>query len=229
MSAYFSVCYEDRIELLTDGAFYNDQGILLDVREKVYRSSLWPLALTGRGAAPIAELGVYLDMTGSLVSSVDGLIEKLQTFLDNRRLKGSPAPFEILIAAFVSSGPTNLYFSTEPLMDGVEPWIIHDVGPEIGGGPNLTLDDAAECGISIESLNAGLEEYGADLMEIMRRQKSGNPTKPFLPDVYGIGGHVDLTVIRPTGSSTKRIHTWPDVIGEPINPFAADEQPRIVA
>lgn len=223
MSAYFSLVYGDRIELLTDGAIYNDKGVLLGVAEKVYRSSRWPLAMTSRGVCFWNAFGQYLDIVGGAVSSVDELICRLQCYLDHRREKGSPQAFEILIAAFVESGPVNLYFSSDPLIEGVDPWIIHQVGPEFGGGPVFTVDDLKAEGISIASLSSGLEESGADLMELMRKRKGGNPSNPFLPDVYGIGGHVDLTVVRPDGVTSKRLRTWPDVIGQPIDPFAVHE------
>lgn len=227
MSAYFSVIYEDRIELLTDGAVYNDEGVLLEVAEKVYRSSRWPLAMTSRGDLSLLEaFGQYLEIVGAAVASVDELISRLQAYLDGRREKGSPEPFEILIAAFVADGPVNLYFSSDPLIEGIEPWVIHQVGPEFGGGPMFTLDDLKAEGISVESLSSGLEENGADLMKLMRKRKGGHPTKPFLPDVYGIGGHVDLTIVRPGGVTTKRLHIWPDVIGQPIDPFAVENALR---
>jgi hypothetical protein len=125
----------------------------------------------------------------------------------------------VLIAAFIDGRPMNLYFSTHPIIEGVEPWVIHKMGPEFGGGPDITLDDIPSAGIPIESLSAGLEERGADLMEIMRKRKAGNPANALLPDVYGIGGHVDLTVVRTDGVTTKRLRTWPDVLGEKIEPF----------
>lgn len=37
----------------------------------------------------------------------------------------------------------------------------------------------------------------------------------------GVDGHLDLTVVR-LGVTTKRLCTWPDVIGEKINPFKRD-------
>ncbi|WP_105370603.1 hypothetical protein [Neorhizobium huautlense] len=221
MSAYMSICYEDRIELLTDGAVYTPDGVLVETAEKVRRSSRWPLAITGRGSSAIVDiLASYIETLGEMSATVNEVISRLQIWLDGRKLKGSPEPFEILIAAFVDdAGPVNLYFSSERMIDGVEPWVIHTMGTEFGGGPAFSLDELRAAGISIESLSAGLEEAGADLMEMMRHRKGGNPAAPHLSEVYGIGGHVDLTVIRLDGVTTKRLRTWPDVIGEKIDPF----------
>ena len=50
MSAFYSLCYPDRVELLTDGAIYLEDGTLTDIREKVFRSETVPMAITGRGS-----------------------------------------------------------------------------------------------------------------------------------------------------------------------------------
>jgi hypothetical protein len=31
-----------------------------------------------------------------------------------------------------------------------------------------------------------------------------------------VGGHIDYTVVSATGVTTRRIHSWPDRIGEPV-------------
>lgn len=222
MSAFFSVCYDDRIELLTDGAQYQDDGTLIAVCEKVYRSSRLPLAVTARGTLDFDVLRSFFDTLSSLSATVGDFIDQLQAQLDRRRDLGSPDAFEVLIVAFVDDKPINLYFSTHPIIDSVDPWAVYAMGPEFGGGPSFTLDELRGEGVSVESLSAGLEECGADLMELMRKRKAGNPSNSLLPDVYGIGGHVDLTVVRPEGVTTKRLRTWPDVIGEKIDPFKED-------
>lgn len=218
MSAYFSICYEDRIELLTDGAQYEEDGTLVATCEKVCRSSRFPLAATARGHMDFAALQSMVDTIASLCSSPDEVIDRLQAQLDRRREQGAPKPFEVLIATFVDDKPVNLYFSTHQIIEGVEPWVIYAMGPEFGGGPAFRLEDLREAGIPVESLSSGLEEHGADLMELMRKRKAGNPSNSLLPNVYGIGGHVDLTVVRPDGVTTKRLRTWPDEIGKKIDP-----------
>lgn len=96
------------------------------------------------------------------------------------------------------------------------------MGPEFGGGPAFGVDDLESAGISLASLSAGLEEQGADVMELMRKRKCGKPTNTLLPDVYRIGGHVDLgySVER---SDDEAIACLADVIGEKIDPFKKED------
>lgn len=48
--------------------------------------------------------------------------------------------------------------------------------------------------------------------------KGPNPAYPDEEPIYSIGGHVDLTVVRPDGYERRRLKTWPDVVGECISP-----------
>ena len=44
---------------------------------------------------------------------------------------------------------------------------------------------------------------------------------PDKPKLFGIGGHVDHTVVTMNGATTMRLHTWPDKVGEKIQPLAS--------
>lgn len=73
MSAYLAVNYGDRIELLTDGAVYTEDGTLVMIREKVVRIASVPAAITARGAmGALNAVGLYLEMVG-LVSTPSSL------------------------------------------------------------------------------------------------------------------------------------------------------------
>lgn len=221
MSAFMTVNYGDRIEMLTDGAVYEPDGTLIDIREKVYRLSSVPAAVTFRGAiGPLEAVGLYLDTVAAIVG-FDGAMEHLPAFIDKMRLENIPA-FEIIIAGISEQdGPVVAYFNTFPAYPEFEPFKLYRVDlPDFGGGSPITPKDLIAAGLTPGDFKDGLAERGADFMEIMRRQKGTNPTAPDLPEIHGIGGHVDHTVIRPDGVTTTRLRTWPDVVGEKINPFA---------
>ncbi len=223
MSAYVCIAYEDRIEMLTDGAIYDDDGILLEAAEKVFRSERLPIATTGRGLFNVVNLfAAYIIALTQFSKSVGEVLSRLEAYLESQKSKAGVPPFEIIICAIhEEQGPIVIRFSSVALGDGLEPWTLYALGREVIGGPLINLDDIRAGGVSIESLCQGLEDQGADLMEILRKRKAGNPAESLLPDVYGIGCHVDHTVIRAEGVATRRLRTWPDVIGEEIDPHAA--------
>ncbi|WP_146617331.1 hypothetical protein [Agrobacterium sp. MS2] len=55
MSMFYSLCMHDRIELLTDGAYYLDDGTLIDIATKVRPSISKPFCATGRGATEVTK------------------------------------------------------------------------------------------------------------------------------------------------------------------------------
>lgn len=55
MSMFYSLCMNDRIELLTDGAWYLDDGTIIGIGTKVRHSASKPLCATGRGATDVVK------------------------------------------------------------------------------------------------------------------------------------------------------------------------------
>lgn len=225
MSAFYAINYGDRIELLTDGAIYMEDGTLIATREKVVRLASIPAAITARGAMePLDAVGLYLEMVGAITGSFDASMIQLDGFIAKMKEQGAPA-FEMVICGISEqAGPVMAYFCTAQAYPQFEPYKLYQVfDVELCAG--AALDSPAEmaaAGITADSVKDGLAAKGADIMELMRRRAGPNPIKPDLPPLYGIGGHCDLTVIRPEGVTTTRLRTWPDVVGEKINPFAHD-------
>lgn len=213
MSAFFALAYADRIELLTDGAVYRDDGTLTDIKRKVWTSGHVPIAVTGRGATGVVEGFAAAIVCLAACGSFDRTIAGVQDLLDRRSEKGVPSDVEMLICGISETAGTKiLYFATCDAYGQGEPWTLLDMGQELGAGP---MPETAGLDAS-----GGLAGCAVPLLESMRRQKGPNPTKPGLPEVYGIGGHIDWTVITADGCATERIHEWPDVIGEKIEPAA---------
>jgi hypothetical protein len=224
MSAFLSVVFPDRIEILTDGAVYDDEGVLVDTREKVYRCANVPAAIVGRGpVAAIDLVGPVLDTLFAFFGFDAGAAQFDNTMRKHAdRFTAADKHFELLIAGRSEDrGWVNLYWSTANMYGQFEACRLYRVTDEFGGGPAPSEADVAAVGLSLADLADGMEARGADLLEAMRRKKGPNPSKPDLPELYGIGGHVDLTTIRADGVETKRLRTWPDVVGQKIDPFAA--------
>lgn len=222
MSAFYAMAFPDRVELLTDGAVYNEDGTLVDIKCKVYVSGHLPLAITGRGVTEVIE--IFADaflLYSNACSTFDEAISGIQWMLDRRKDRGVPHDVEVVICGISETrGPCIFYFATADMYGaGIEPWRLLDAGGELGGGASADVGaDIAASGIAPEDAREGLRGVAVPLFDAMRRRKGPNPLKPGLPDVYGIGGHIDLTVVRPTGCTVERLHTWSDVVGERIEP-----------
>lgn len=211
MSAFYAVAYRDRVELLTDGAVYAEDGTLTDIKRKVWTSPVTSIAVAGRGNTRVVEALASAIICVAGCGSFDATIKAAQDLLDGCQ-KGFPDDAEMIICGISeSAGPSIFYFATCDAYGGVEPWTIFDAGRELGGGPMPELDglDASD----------GLAGCAVPLLESMRRQKGANPTRPDLPPLHGIGGHIDYTVVSANGCAVERIHEWPDVIGWKIDPM----------
>ncbi|MGO4838681.1 hypothetical protein AB4144_41175, partial [Rhizobiaceae sp. 2RAB30] len=101
MSAFYALAFDDRIELLTDGAIYNDDGVLLDIRRKVWTSPAVPFAVTGRGTSPTVDLIAQGFVAFSLMGSVDRALDAIADRLAERRARGKETVThcEMVIAA----------------------------------------------------------------------------------------------------------------------------------
>lgn len=218
MSAFYAVAWPDRAELITDGAIYADDGTLLDIRSKVWASPTMPLAVTGRGNIGAVDAMTAMIRVISARRSVDLVLDSVATMLDRHQGK-ELEPFEIVVAAVSEQhGPAIYYFANVDAYGSFEPWTLYGPLPELGGGSPLSDHDQALLA-DLYGEDGTLRNAAVPLMEAMRRQAGPNPVKPLLPDLYGIGGLVDFTTVSVAGAETVRLHEWPDVIGEKIDPF----------
>lgn len=234
MSFYYSVIMDDRIAMLTDGASISAKGLLVEVASKVVTNQNPPFAITGRGNSTIIDALAKMIRIGcercdtfeDVICLIDHTLKGIQKQMDPYPAVGH---FELLIAGWGKDGPLHLYVSSfTPRLEGGEadkqPFKLY-VGPwEIGGGPQVTLEEMAAAGLTREKAEAAgrdvLEIYGADIVEIARCKKGSDDTRPEIGEFYGIGGFVELTTIRPDGVETKKLREWDDEIGSPLNPLA---------
>ncbi|WP_217568810.1 hypothetical protein [Mesorhizobium sp. GbtcB19] len=215
MSAFYARAYADCVELLTDGAMYVPDGTLVDIREKIWRSASLPIAVTGRGSAAFAALAETILDTPA--DTVDALVASTQARLERLKAVYLAEACELLLVGISESrGPRLWFVTTTSIYPEYEPFVLHDVGSEFGGGNALAPEEVA----NLPSAENGLAELAMPLFEAMRRKPGLNPTVPHLPGVYGIGGHLDHTVVTASETSTTRLHTWADVVGHKIDPFA---------
>lgn len=219
MSAFYYEIFPDRIELLTDAAFYSDDGTLMAIGRKVWTSEYLPLAVTGRGdREAVASVAAAVMAAASVMSTVNDVINVFEAMLAERKGSSPAEHVEILIAGISETdGPAAFFVNTHG-QDGFDAWQLYRTPDAFGAGGEL---NEAEAG-AIAAVGGGLDQIGVALMEALRRKRGRNRSKPDAPEIYGIGGHVDFTLVSALGCTTETIHTWPDEVGKKIDPFAAD-------
>lgn len=186
MSAFIAVKYEDRVELLTDGAVYNEDGTLTDIRRKVWNSDTIPLAITGRGdICQVENVARFIIGIADACGSFDLMIERLQAMLDRRHGIVQQHNSEFLIVGISErQGPIILHFATMQIDGYPAAWTLSDCGTDVLAG--------SDC-VPPQELYKDKEfrDFAPAVMEWARQKKGINPTKPNLPAVHGIGGRMD--------------------------------------
>lgn len=221
MTGYILKTYPDRVEIASDGAIYDLDGVVLGSRYKVRVADDLPLAVMGSGGTQAIEIISDLIMLAARVtSSVDETLSLLAGSLEQcAQAASEDYPLRIVIAAISETrGPTTLLFTMIGADGDMPAFQLQEkpngfgMGALPGGGELLAM------GLKGQTL----EDDAPPLFEYMRRAKLPTPGDPDREPGYKIGGHLDLTVVRPDGVTTKRLRTWPDVIGEKIDPFKED-------
>lgn len=223
MSAFYAVAYEDRVELLTDGAVYSNDGTVEMMDEKVWRSKTLPAAFTGRGNhLAVKILGTTLSMLSARAQTFDALFLEFKEVVEKQKGRdNAPAMDGLLVGVSETLGPVMYYFHTWPNadeMNGMEPWTLYDAGKEILHASTPDQRALRDSGLPMFFSLDGLLEHGVAFFNVLRAHKMQHWAAPGRPEVYAIGGHLDWTVVAANGAETMRIWEWPDVIGEPIDP-----------
>lgn len=227
MSAYYALAYEDRVEIATDGAIYEDDGTIIDLRYKAWHSDTLPLAWAGRGNSIMVD-GVGLMLSAvSFMGSVDWALERFQEAIArNERLL--EIPFDGVIGSISDAGVPQLHwFTTYDGFEGFNPLVLYEVGKEWAGAPQPHPSTLADYGFPERMATSTLGESAGDLFEALRATRMQHLAHPDQPWIYGVGGHVDLTTVRADGCTTERLRTWPqDVVGEKIDPAREGREPE---
>lgn len=213
----------DRVEIATDGAVYDANGVLLDTAYKVRVADNLPLAIVGSGTvAHIAVMADAILAAAAATGSVDATIEILAVSLQASAADAAfDSPVRIVIAAISESrGPTCWLFDTYDA-DGPA-FELREAPFGIGQGALPPAEELLARGIETAD---SLEKHAAWFFEYMRGRRRVSPVSPEKGPIYNIGGHVDFTVLRADGVETRRLRTWDeDVVGHKIEP---SPKPRI--
>lgn len=223
MTAFILKPYHDRVEILTDGATYTPDGVLLSTSYKVHLSPSLPLAIVGSGA--VAEINPAADAilaAAEATGSVDATLRLLSGAL--APIASSPnrdCGFRIAIAAISEAdGPVCLHFSSFDEGD-VQAFELVYAPTGFGQGSLPSEETMAANMAQLKGTKDGLAADGPWLLEQMRQTKNRSPAFANRDPIYSVGGHVDLTILRADDYEHHRLVTWPDVVGRKIEPMAA--------
>ncbi|MBW8445992.1 MAG: hypothetical protein K0M49_10220 [Arenimonas sp.] len=219
MSAFYSFVYPDRVCLLTDGGFFDEEGILRLVASKVFAVPGKPMAITGRGSPSEKVFAVINDLATCLsqAPSVDRAMDEAKLFF-RTLAAGGLYDAEFLIAAYCeTSGPSHFFVQCHGHWD-IPSFELVSPGVQICGGPEISINDLAHLNLSDEELLSPdfPAAYGMEVMSAMRRKRGSIPgtSRAF----YGVAGTVDLTTITEAGTQIVTLAAWEDEIGKAVDP-----------
>ncbi len=216
MTGFILKPFRDRVEIASDGASYLPDGTIVGVSCKVQLSDHAPLAVVGSGAVSVvAMINEMILRAAELTCSVDQTISILSESLKSAAYGYSgDSPVRIGIGAISETrGATTFVFSTFSEGD-MEAFRLYERPTGFGQGFLPSGDEMLKLGVTGKSL----ESDAPILFEYMRRQKETTIVYPEGGPIFSIGGHLDLTFVFPDGYEQRRLLTWPDVIGEKVDP-----------
>lgn len=220
MTAFIIKPYFDRVEILTDGANYTPDGVMLYTSYKVHLAHSVPMAIVGSGS--VAEIKQATDSILALADATGSVDETLKLLLSALApIALSPnrdTGFRIGIAAISETdGPISLHFSS--FDEGDVPAFQLVYAPNgFGQGSMPTTETLIENIGILKGTKEGLAADGPWLFAQMRQSKNINPAHPDSEPIYSVGGHLDHTILWVDKYEQNRLITWPDKVGEKIQP-----------
>ncbi|MBP1848502.1 hypothetical protein J2046_006798 [Rhizobium petrolearium] len=218
MTAFIFRPFRDRVEILSDGAAYTPDGILVGISDKVRRSEFIPLAIVGSGPVPaIDALADVILKAAEVTGSVDETIELLSGSLAAcAEAAKHDSPVRIAMGGISETrGPLCWNFQTFEDDSGAA-FELRESPTGFLQGEMPGIDELPELGLTFDDMLGPLEKAGPAIFEYMRHRKRPSPVYPTSDPFYNVGGFLDLVTVTADGYEQKRLVTWPDEVGWPI-------------
>lgn len=207
----------NRILIATDGASYDDRGVIGGIKSKVKLLPQWSAAIVGRGnsfgtdtaAGELTRRAATFDELVSIASrELPSIVEQF----------GLDRPFELLLIGFFKGRPMMFFIRTagdhDSMAFGARPYICLPVGPTLFG-PWPSDELIAASGFVEPHPDDAPEKVARDLHKLLELQRR-TPAEDGFPRV---GGFAELTIITPNGIEQRVIHRWlGDRIGKHMSP-----------
>ena len=220
MTAINVVCQPQHglIQIATDGAVYDDAGVVQRLGSKVHAVPHWSAAIASRGNADHAAIaiGELINAFGSFDELVYSVSRELPVIVEKYKLD---RPFELIITGFSSDrrAPEVHFIRTLGENDsglGVDPYLLFPMGKSTFAP--WPTDELLTAAAFVEPRSDDAPKKVArslrKLLEMQRRvlADDGAPR---------VGGFAQLTTITPQEISQRIIHRWTeDVVGERMTP-----------
>ena len=238
MSAFVSFASTEGCYLLTDGAVWRaGDPRLTEVRRKVWTARTVPVAITSKGHADdgqeaAIEMCDLADRMG-VQAFYDHSPHIANSFAERWGVRDGFERVQFHVSVFLPDGIGGAHFGFKSWADGIQygdpanrsvaKMAPYDLcvcnSPLYYSGTVLDVASFKARGLIYagdESVERYARRAGLEMMEEMRRKAATT-----LDGEVGfiVGGQCDFTSITLAGCKTNTLRTWPDKIGEQIDPF----------
>lgn len=234
MSAYISLLTPAGGYLFTDGAAWDEQGVVREIVKKADCATRAPFAVTTLGNSVLGEkfksgLVQMADRFGvdeMIEHGIPAMLEPFRSSPDWREMTAGKGNTCVHMVAFSEmKGLIHFNFQTMDEQDDgrlIEAYKLRILDkPFTGRGAIVSVNaDGIRQASPGEDIDAYIRYFGKEVLERMRSVKgrSMHLNGTDAPRHHSVGGHIDLTIVNRMSARTERIHVWDDKIGEKIRP-----------
>lgn len=224
MSALLAVSTPDRAFLMADGAVYDRQGVLTDIRSKIVllphlkaagscRGNLLPLALMSTAVEDFTSWDDFRPNAPAVFAAMDALM--------SRAVPGRFYEFTLVGWSDDRDRAELIFYAT------------HNEFPDAWsrGGPTLLTDFMVPRGpglgdaLTIEPIDFDPIRHGVPAFDAAHRTLAdlhcGQEPEPLM--AYSVGGFLQCVTITPHGMRSEFLREWPDEMGRPIQPHRVEQ------
>ncbi|NTA82782.1 hypothetical protein G6L13_20005 [Agrobacterium tumefaciens] len=229
MTLVIAMVHPERIELLSDRATIDENGALIEIRDKTRTRTVPLMAVVGRGRAALLDtMDAALDAAVE-AHGIDLGLAAFESVVATHRntIEVAGADFDMLIAGVSETSGLSLWlFPSHDRIQGFPAYSVTKApaGFSLAFGGRIDLKALAAKGVQQHSLAASLKagtllsDFGATIAETMR-EASGfdDETDPMRFGQCSIGGGVDLVTVTEAHADNLPLCRWlEDQIGQPV-------------
>jgi hypothetical protein len=228
MTAINTVRQSDAVHIISDGAFCNDDGVILEIGPNAFPLPHFPAAVAIRGATHFLpfliyrlcrDCGSFDELLSKIVGAALEVHVSFPMMLGTLGFGNVAPDFDLVVAGWSTArGKPESYIVTsrphEPSHAG-KGWQIVDL-PEVLIAPPVNELQAKAVGWTVP-MSAGEFRPDNDGLKLLEAQRlSANLPRKELgsPRRHSVGGFVQLTTITRQKLQIEILHRWSDKVGQ---------------